>query len=167
MTLLMQPAADTSVTPRLAAVVLSLSARWRSMTGGPAAANGIAIFSIAAQGSAAKNRSWERILSSGTAYLIDLLHQVGFACFPFASEFAAQKQHCPWSAASFQPLSAVSLTHQIIQVSTHTNKSKDVKYDERGGQVCGPWRTIQPLPLKYSVTRRQKCDGGQLCYRHV
>jgi len=50
----MLPVAVTSVSPRLAAAVLSRSAGWRSMTGGRAAANGIAIFSIAAQGSAAK-----------------------------------------------------------------------------------------------------------------
>jgi hypothetical protein len=72
MTLLMLPAADTSVTPRLAAGVLSRSVRWSSMTGGPAATKGIAIFSIAAQGSADKNRSWERSLSNGRAYVNDL-----------------------------------------------------------------------------------------------
>jgi len=69
------------------------------MTGGPAEANSIAIFSIPAQGSTTKNRSWERSLSSGTAYVIDLLHvqnyPVGYACFPFAFDFSAQKQHRP------------------------------------------------------------------------
>jgi hypothetical protein len=44
------------------------------MTGGPAAANSIVIFSIPAQGNTTKNRSWERSPSSGTAYVIDLLH---------------------------------------------------------------------------------------------
>jgi hypothetical protein len=70
----------------------------------------------------------------------------------------------PWS---FICRPQFHLTHQISHAFTHTNKSKDVKYDERGGQLCGPWRPIHPLPLKYLVTRRQKCDEELSCCRHV
>jgi len=41
------------------------------MTEGPEAANGIAIFISAAQRSADKNRSLEKSLSRGMAYVID------------------------------------------------------------------------------------------------
>jgi hypothetical protein len=61
----------------------------------------------------------------------------------------------------------VLLTHQLLDVSTNKNKSKYVKYDEQRGLVCGTWRTIQLLPMKYSVTRQQKCEGEQSCCWHV
>lgn len=141
------------------------------MTGGPAAAKGIAIFSIAVQRSALKNRSWKRSLSSSTAYVFVLLHirnyPVGSVCSPFAFNSLRKSStvhEAPWALIR---CTLFLLTHQILHVSTHTNKSKDVNHYEKRGQVCGSWWTIQSLPLKYSVTRRQKCDEELSCFRHV
>ena len=130
MTLLMLPVADTRVSRRLTAAGLSRSGRWRSMTGGLAAANGIAIFSIAAQGSADKNRSWEKSLSRGTAYVIDwFIFEITrfdphvFRLLLFSLSKSSTPHETPWASVGSL---LFLLTHKIIHVSTHTTKSKDV-----------------------------------------